>query len=286
MIRNTVKTALFLGAIGGLLVVCGGLIGGHAGVVIGLILGVAVVGSSWWFSDRLAIHSTRARILGPHEAPALQAMVTELAERAALAPPRLYLAPSPQPNAFATGRAPSHAVVVVTEGLLALLEPAEVRAVLAHELAHIRHRDTLLTSVAAAVATTIVALASLVWLSTLLGGHNRDNGPGPVGSLLVALVAPAAAGLLQFALSRSREFDADRAGADLADDPEALARALARIDGYVDVVPMALAPAQAAAWVVNPLGRRVDFARHFSTHPPVAERIARLQAYPTQWAAT
>ncbi len=285
MIRNTVKTAFLLGAIGGLLVVCAGLIGGRAGVVVGLGLGMAVIGGSWWFSDRLAIRAARARSLGPHEAPGLQAMVAELAQRAALVPPRLHLSPSPQPNAFATGRSPSHAAVVVTEGLLALLEPAEIRAVLAHELSHIRHRDTLLTSVAAAVATAISAPANPAIFSARRG-RSRDVGPGPLGTLLIALVAPLAAGLLKFALSRSREFDADRAGADLADDPKALARALVRIDGYVGVVPMTLAPAQASAWVINPLGRRVDFARLFSTHPPVAERIARLQVHRTQRAAT
>ncbi|HUY20799.1 MAG TPA: M48 family metalloprotease [Acidimicrobiales bacterium] len=278
MIRNTVKTAFLLGAIGGLLVICGGLVAGRAGTLLGLGFGLVVVSGSWWFSDRLAIRVARARRLGPDEAPGLQAMVVELARRAELRAPRMYLSSCPQPNAFATGRSPKHAVVVVTEGLLALLEPAEVRSVIAHELAHIRHRDTLLTSVAAALATGVSALANLALFSSLLGGRSRDDGPGPFGALLAALVAPVAAGLLHLALSRSREFDADRTGADIAGGGETLARALERINGYAHVVPMALAPAQASAWVVNPLGPGVAFARLFSTHPPVAERVARLRA--------
>jgi heat shock protein HtpX len=263
-----------------LIVVCGGLLGGHVGVIIGFGLGVTVAASSWWFSDRLAIRAAGARVLEASEAAGLHAMVNELAQRAASRPPRLYVSPSPQPNAFATGRSPRHAAVVVTEGLLALLEPTEVRAVLAHELAHVRHRDTLLTSVAGAVATAISAFANLALLSKLIGGRNHEDGPGPLGAVLVALVAPVAAGLLQLALSRSREYQADRAGADLTNDPEALARALERIGCYVDVVPMELMPAQASAWVVNPLGAGVDFARLFCTHPALGDRIARLRATP------
>ena len=280
MIRNTIKSAVLLGAIGSLIVVCGGLLGGHIGVLFGFGLGVTVVGSSWWFSDRLAIRAAGARVLNASEAPGLHAMVMELAQQAASRPPRLYLSRSPQPNAFATGRSPRHAAIVVTEGLMALLEPAEVRAVLAHELAHVRHRDTLLTSVAGAVATVISAFGNLALISTLIGGRNHEDGPGPLGALLVALVAPIAAGLLRLALSRSREHEADRAGADLTNDPEALARALERIGCYVEVVPMELMPAQASAWVVNPLGAGVDFALLFRTHPPLADRIARLRATP------
>lgn len=277
-IGNTVKSAVILGAIGGSIVVCGGLLGGYIGVFFGLGLGATVAGSCWWFSDRLAIRAAGARVLRVHEAPGLHATMTELAQRAAIAPPRLYVSPSPQPNAFATGPSPRHAVVVVTEGLLALLESTEVRAVLAHELAHVRHRDTLLTSLAGAVATAIYALADLTLLSMLIGGRNRQRRPGTLGAVLVALIAPVAACLLKLSLSPNREYEADRIGADLTSEPAALARALERIGCYVDVVPMELVPAQASAWIVSPFGARVDFARLFSTHPPIADRIARIRA--------
>jgi heat shock protein HtpX len=280
VIRNTIESAVLLGAISGLMVVSGGLLGGHIGVIIGIGLGGTVVASSWWFSDRLAIRAAEARVLDASEVPGLHAMVNELARRSMSPPPQLYLSPSPQPNAFATGRNPRHAALVVTEGLLALLEPTEVRAVLAHELAHVCHRDTLLTSVAGAVATAISAVANFDRPTPLIGGRSHQDGSGPIGAPFVALLAPVAAGLLQIALSRSREYEADRAGADLTHDPETLARALERIGGYVDVVPMELMPAQASAWVVSPLGAGVDFARLFSTHPPLADRIARLRATP------
>ncbi len=267
--RNTLKTVLLLGGIGALLATGGGLIGGRGGTLVGMGTGLAVAGASWWFSDRLAIRAARARRMETHEAAALEAMVCELAPRAHLPPPRLYLSPSPQPNAFTTGRSPKHAVVVVTEGLLALLEPAEVRAVLAHELAHIGRRDTLLTAVAAAVATAVSAPCR---------GRSRDESPRPLAALRGGLVAPLSACVLQLALSRRREFDADLTGADLAGDGEALACALTRIAGYVPVVPMVVTPPQAQAWVVSPLGPGVTFARLFSTHPPVTERVARLRA--------
>ena len=277
MVRNTIKTAMLLGSLGGALVLTGSLLAGRAGVVIGMALGFAFVGGSWWFSDVLAVRAAGARPVEPGELPWLRASVERLASRAGVPTPRLYLSPSPQPNAFATGRGPDHAVVAVTEGLLSLLEPAEIEAVLAHELAHVRHRDILLTSVAAAVATGISAVANLASFGLLFGGRDDHDGPNPLAVIAFALVAPLAAGLLQLALSRSRELDADRAGADLLGDGEPLARALERIDVYAHAVPMAIAPAQAQAWIVNPLARQDLVARLFSTHPPVAERTARLR---------
>lgn len=277
MVRNTIKTAMLLGALGGALVLTGSLLAGQAGVVMGMALGVAFVGGSWWFSDVLAVRAAGARPVEAGELPWLRATVERLASRAELPTPRLYVSPSPQPNAFATGRRPGHAVVAVTEGLLSLLEPAEIEAVLAHELAHVRHRDILLTSVAAAVAMGISAVANLASFGLLFGGRDDRDGPSPLAVIAFALVAPLAAGLLQLALSRSRELDADRAGADLVGDGEPLARALERIDVYAHAVPMTIAPAQAQAWIVNPLARQDLVARLFSTHPPVAERTARLR---------
>ncbi len=278
MIGDTLKSAALLGTVGGLIVACCGVLGGDLGILVGVALGlgVTVIGSSWWFSDRLAIRAAGARVLDPSEAPGLHAMVAELAQRAAMLPPGLYLSSSPQPNAFAAGRTAGHASVVVTEGLLALLNPDEVRAVLAYELAHIRRGDALLSSLAGAVATAISALANVFLLSSLFGGRSSGERPGRLRMLLVASVAHWAAVLLRLTLSARREYDTDRAGADMTDDPEALARALERMGCYVDVVPMDLIPAQATVWVVNPLGTKVAVQK-FSTHPPVVERTTRLR---------
>lgn len=277
MVRNTIKTAVLLGFLGGVLVLAGSLLAGRAGVVIGMALGLALVGGSWWFSGMLAVRAAGARPVKRGELAWLSASVERLASRAGVPTPMLYLSPSPQPNAFATGRNPSHAVVAVTDGLLSLLEPVEIEAVLAHELAHVRHRDILLTSIAAAVATGISAVANLASFGLLFAARDDRDGPNPLAVIGFALVAPLAAGLLQLALSRSRELDADRAGADLVGDGEPLARALERIDVYAHAVPMTIAPAQAQAWIVNPLARQDLVARLFSTHPPVAERVARLR---------
>ncbi len=260
--------------------VCGGLVADRDGILVGIGLGLGFAGGSWWFSDQVAIRAARARRVRTEEARDLRAMVAALARRAGLPAPRLYWSSSPQPNVFATGRNPKHAAVIVTEGLLTLLERDEIRAVLAHELAHVRQRDTLLTSVTAVVATAVWSLACLAPLPKRLGGRSRADRPGPVGALLMAIVAPLAGGIFHLALLRSREFDADRAAADITGDSEALARALLRIDRYVTVVPMASVPAHAQAWVVSPLRPGFDFERLFSTHPSVADRVARLRARP------
>ena len=272
------KTVLLLSALGGLVVTGGALLGGQAGLVIGLAVGVALVAGSWWFSDRIAIAAAHARPVAPDELPELQATVAELATRAGLPQPQLYLSPDPQPNAFATGRNPQHAVVAVTQGLLELLPPEEVRGVLAHELGHVRNHDILLTSVAAALATGLSALANMAAFGMMFGGQNDDDeGPGLLGTLALLLVAPIAATLLQLALSRNREFEADRAGAQLLrDDGRPLAHALERIDAHAHAQPMRINPSQAQAWIINPLGAAQGITRLFSTHPPVSERVARL----------
>ena len=192
--------------------------------------------------------------------------------------PAIYLSPAMQPNAFATGRNPEHAAVAVTQGLLQALEPDEIRGVLAHELAHVKHRDILIASVVAAVAMAIMFIARMAIFSSLFGGRDDDN--NVVGALLMMILAPVAAGLLQMALSRSREYEADRGGAELLGTGEPLARALQKIEVYAKQIPMNVDPAHASAFIVNPLtGRKMQFANLFTTHPPTEERIRRLRTY-------
>lgn len=277
---NVAKTTLLLAGIGGLLVALGYLLGGMGGAVIGLVLGVGISGVSYWKSDALAIRASGAQPVAEHDAPELHAAVAELARRAGLPKPRVYLIESPQPNAFATGRNPEHAVVAVTRGLVELCDKDEVMGVLAHELGHIRHRDILIGSVAAAIATAISFVANMAMWAGMFGGGNDDDGPSPVAVIAIAITAPIAAGLLQMALSRSREFEADRAGAELMGDPEPLARALLKLDQVAARTPADVVPAQASAYIVNPLrGRKpVNATKWFTTHPPVEERVARLRA--------
>lgn len=275
-VRNQVGTAALLGALGGLLVWLGSTLWpGPGGATLGLLLGLFAVGGSYWYSDKLALTMARARPVSPHQAPWYHRTVRELAARAGLPVPRLYVSASPQPNAFATGRNPANAAICVTEGLLHTLDERELRAVLAHELAHVGNRDILLTSVAAALATGISWLAQvLLWLPLF---SDEESGPNPLGLLAAALLAPLAATVLQLAVSRRREFEADRVSAELHGNGHDLARALDRIDRSARHVPAAVDPAQSSAYIVNPLaGRRVAFARLFATHPSTEERIARL----------
>jgi len=279
--RNTLKTVALLGGIGGLLVLVGSALGGPGGALIGLVLGLLIVGSSYWFSDRLAVRAAGAHEVSETDAPRLHAVVRDLANAADLPMPRVYVSPAAQPNAFATGRNPHHAAVAVTEGLLTQCPPDELRAVLAHEMAHIRNRDILIGSVAAAIATGISFVANMALFAGMFGGSDDEDGPNPAVALLVAVLAPVAATILQMALSRSREFEADRVGAQILGDPEPLARALTRIDTIAARTPLDITPAQASAYIVNPLtGRKVSFAKLFCTHPPVEERVARLRALP------
>jgi heat shock protein HtpX len=272
-IENTVRYVVLIGAVSVSIVACGGLLGGRTGAVLGIDLGVIVAGGSWWFSDRLVIRACGAQL---SHTPTTSAMLVELSRRAAMSPPRLYVAPNPQPNAFAIGRTPSRASIVVNEGLLSLLEPAEVRAVLAHELAHIRRRDTLVTSMAGATASGVLGAVALLRRSRPPGTARNEEGPG----IVLTSSMRALARLLRFALPSDRESGADRGGSDLTGDPEALARALTRMEGYAHVVPMEAILAQLSAWVVNPLGDRADTAWLFSTDSPVAKRIDRLRTTP------
>jgi heat shock protein HtpX len=272
---NSVKTAVLLAGLGGLLVALGSSFG-RTGAVLGLLLGIGTVAASYWFSDRLALMAAGAIPVGPDDFALYHRIVRELTTEAGLPMPRLYVTPDAQPNAFATGRNPRHAAVAVTRGLLDLVDARELRAVLAHELAHVGDRDILLTSIAAAFATGIGFLANLAGMLPFYGSAD-DEDPGLLATLVAVLVAPIAAALLQLALSRSREFQADRTGAHLSGDPYALAGALAKIDRAARQVPMRVEPAQAPKYLVNPLtGRHVAWAVLFMTHPPVEQRIAKL----------
>ena len=275
MERNVVKTTVLLGAIGGLLVTLGMLFGGLTGAVIGLLLGIGVCGVSYWRSDAIAIRSAGAVPAPETTFARLHEVVREVAERAGVPKPRVYIIDEAQPNAFATGRGPRTGVVAVTRGLLEVTTRDELRGVIAHEIAHIRNRDILIGSVAAAIATGISFLANLVMFTGIVGGDDEDR-PHP---LVALVVAPVAAGILQLALSRSREYEADRAGAEILGDPEPLARALEKLDAIARRVPADVAPAQAGAYIVNPLAGAQDrVSRLFTTHPPLEDRVARLRA--------
>ena len=277
MSRNTIKTYVLLAAFGGLLMAIGSF-WGQTGLLIGLALGLVMVGGSYWFSDKLAVAAAKATPVSEEQAPQLYEIVQDLARRAGEPMPRVYLSPEAQPNAFATGRNPSNAVVCVTQGLMQVLDTEQIRGVLAHEMSHVKNRDILIGSVAAALAMAITFVARMaMWGAMFGGGGDRDNG-NIVGALLLAILAPLAAAVIQMAISRSREYEADRSAAELLGTGEPLAQALEKIEAYAKQVPMQVAPAQATAFIVNPLtGRRVQFANLFTTHPPTADRIARLR---------
>ena len=281
MIKNTFKTAVLLAAIGGLLIGIGSYFGGSGGAAIGLGFGILLSFGSYWFSDKIAIAASRAKPVTEEEAPQLYRIMRDLTMRANMPMPRLFITPSPQPNAFATGRNPKHAAVAVTQGILEILDEDELSGVLAHELMHVANRDILIGSVAAAVAMGITFMARMAMFGAMFGGgrSDDDDGGGILGLLAMAILAPLAAGLLQMALSRSREYEADRTAARLVGSGEPLARALEKLHAGAKQIPMDVNPAQATMYIVNPLsGRKVNFASLFSTHPPAEERISRLRS--------
>jgi heat shock protein HtpX len=284
MHMNTIKTFTLLAGLGGLLVLVGAWLGGSGGAAVGLLLGLLMVGGSYWFSDRIAIRAARAQPVTEAEMPEYYAIVRQLTQAQGMPMPKLYVTPDAQPNAFATGRNPEHAAVAVTEGILRVLDWNELRGVLAHEISHVGNRDILIGSVAAAVAMGIMFAARIaMWGAIFGGGRHDDEGNNPIALLALVILAPLAAGLMQMALSRSREFEADRSGARLIGTGEPLARALEKLEVGARRIPMRIDPAHAQAFIVNPLtGRQVQFANLFRSHPPTQDRVARLRS--GQWA--
>jgi heat shock protein HtpX len=281
---NTFKTFVLLAGLAGLFVVIGGAVGGGSGATLMLFVSMAMVGGSYWFSDKLAIKAARAVPASEAEYPEYHAIMRELTQLAGMPMPKLYVTPDLQPNAFATGRNPEHAAVAVTQGIMQLCTWEELRGVLAHEISHIGNRDILIGSVAAAIATAITYLAFMARFAAIFGGGNRDGDNNPIALLATALLAPLAAAILQASLSRSREFEADRTGAQLIGSGESLARALEKLEAGAQRIPMDVQPAQAQSYIVNPLtGRKVQFANLFRSHPPTADRVARLRN--REWAA-
>ncbi|HVL58745.1 MAG TPA: zinc metalloprotease HtpX [Burkholderiaceae bacterium] len=275
---NWLKTALLMAAITALFGVVGSAIGGQQGMVLALGFALAANFFAYWFSDRMVLRMYGAQEVDEVSAPQLYAMVRELALRANLPMPRVYLIHEDAPNAFATGRNPSHAAVAATTGLLRLLSARELRGVMAHELAHVKHRDILISTISATMAGAVSALANFALLFGGRDAHGRAT--NPIAALAVALLAPIAAMMIQMAISRAREFDADRLGAQLCGDPQALASALDKIDRYARRIPLAAAnahPETAQMLILNPLSGR-GLQGLFATHPPTEERIERLLA--------
>ncbi len=253
----------------------GNLLGGQGGMAIALIFAVGMNAWMYWRSDRAVLRMYGARIVGPEDAPGLYRMVDRLRRRADLPMPVVAVAPSPQPNAFATGRSPSKAVVCFTQGILKALSPQELEGVTAHELAHIKHRHVLVGTVAATMAGAVGILATMAQWAAIFGGRDEDD--NPLALLAMAIVAPLGAAIIQTAISRQNEFQADRTGGRIAGSPLHLANALTRLDRTARRIPMKVNPAAAQLAIVNPLaGRKAGFSGLFSTHPPTEERVARL----------
>jgi len=276
---NWVKTAMLMAAIVALFGVVGGMIGGRSGMLLALVFGGAMNVFSYWFSDKMVLKMYNAQEVDAASAPQFYNMVRDLAQRANLPMPRVYIIDEQQPNAFATGRNPEHAAVAATTGILQLLSARELRGVMAHELTHVAHRDILISTVSATMAGAISALANF---AMFFGGRSEDGRPAnPLAGIAVALLAPLAAGLIQMAISRSREYEADRGGAEISGEPDALADALGKIQMYAEGrVPMGPAeahPETAQMMILNPLSAG-GIKGLFSTHPPTEERIARLRA--------
>ncbi|MCL5290214.1 MAG: zinc metalloprotease HtpX [Bacillota bacterium] len=275
---NTLKVGLLMGALSILLVMMGGAIGGNGGAVIFFLIAMAMNFFGYFYSDKLAIKMTGSYPVSEEEAPELYAMIRRLSQRAGLPMPRIYIQPSPQPNAFATGRNPSHSAVAVTEGLLRLLSPAELEGVMAHELAHIKNRDVLVGTIAAALAGAISMMANVLQWGAIFGmGRNDDEEGGSMaGGLIMAIIAPIIAMIIQMSISRSREYMADTTGAQIAGSPDGLSNALLKLESAAHRVPMAVNPAASHLFIINPLSG-ASFAKLFSTHPPIQERVERLR---------
>jgi heat shock protein HtpX len=268
------KTAVLLGGLSALFLLIGRAVGGDTGLVMAFGFAVVMNIGSYWFSDKIVLRMYKAQQVGPDHA--LYRMTERLAQRAGLPMPKVYIIPDMSPNAFATGRNPSHAAVAATEGIMRLLPDSEIEGVIAHELAHVRNRDILISSVAATIGAAIMMLANMAQFAAIFGGSRSDDrGGSPLALLATAMLAPLAAGLIQAAISRQREFAADRAGADIAGSPVGLAQALRRIDAASRQIPMDANPATAHMFIMKPFSAR-GMAALFSTHPPTEARVAAL----------
>lgn len=276
--RNVFRTTLLLGLLTGLILVVGQVLGGRTGMTVALVLAAAMNFFSYWFSDKIVLAMYRAKPVEPGEAPRFHAIVDRLIARAGLPKPRLYVLPEPAPNAFATGRNPSHAAVAATAGLLDMMNDEELEGVIAHELAHIANRDILIASIAATIAGAISWLATMARWAAIFGGaggRSDDRGGNPIALLVTAIVAPIAAMIIQMAVSRSREYAADATGAAFAGNPYGLARALEKLDGYSRRIPLDAGPASSHLFIVTPFSAK-GLMNLFSTHPPIEERVRRL----------
>jgi len=276
---NMLKTTLLLGLLTGLIMWVGQFLGGQQGLMIAFVFAVVMNFGSYWFSDKLVLAMYRARAVGMNEAPDLYRVVQNLATRAGMPMPKLYVIPSDAANAFATGRNPQHAAVAVTEGIMRLMSWEELEGVLAHELSHVKNRDILISSIAATLAGVVMMIANMARFAAIFGGSRdeRDNGGGILGLIAMSIFAPLAATLIQLAISRSREYQADASGAELLHNGEPLARALEKLQVAAERVPLDASPQTAHLFIVNPLSGR-SLAGLFSTHPPLEERIKRLRA--------
>jgi heat shock protein HtpX len=277
---NTIKTGLLLGVLTGLLMLIGGYFGGKQGVVIAFIFATVMNFGAYWFSDKLILRMYKAQEVGESQAPQLYAVVKNLALKAGLPMPKVYIVPGETPNAFATGRNENHAVVAVTEGILRILNKEELEGVLAHELTHIKNKDMLIGSIAATLAGAIVMLAHMAQWAAIFGGSNRDDseeGSGVIGLIVMAILAPIAATIIQMAISRSREYLADEGGARVSGKPYGLAGALEKLSKASQAMPMDANPSTAHMFIVNPLTGK-SLMNLFSTHPPIEERVARLRS--------
>ncbi|MCX5850561.1 MAG: zinc metalloprotease HtpX [Deltaproteobacteria bacterium] len=276
---NNVKTVVLLGALTGLLILLGGFFGGKQGVIIAFVIATVMNLGSYWFSDKIVLAMYRAKEVSEQDAPQLYSVVKGLALKAGLPMPKVCIVPGDAPNAFATGRDERHAVVAVTEGILRILGREELEGVLAHELTHIKNRDILVGSIAATLAGAIMMIASMAKWAAIFGfgrSSEDDDGGGIIGLILLAVLAPIAALLIQMAISRSREYLADQGGARIAGNPYGLASALEKLSLASKAIPMDTNPATAHMFIVNPLSAK-SFVNLFSTHPPIEERVRRLR---------
>ena len=276
---NQLKTGILLGLLTGLILIFGQVMGGNGGLVIAFLIAIAMNVGSYWFSDRIVLRMYKANEVSPSDAPRLHEIVDELSQSAGIPKPRVFIIPEKSPNAFATGRNPDHGVVAVTHGIMDILTKEELKGVLGHELGHIRNRDILIQTVAATLAGVIMFISTMIRWAAIFGmGGDEEEGGNPIVAIALSIIAPIAAMFIQMAISRSREYLADQAGAEFAGNPAYLAGALEKMDAYSKNIPMRKGDQSTAhMFIINPF-RGKNLAKFFSTHPPIEERISRLRA--------